>query len=73
MTKLRRLKMKTMRRYRDECEGEWKWLVTARTNMINVRRAATGCRMRRYDSVVRVDDGRSKEAESSSEKTPDVS
>lgn len=65
--------MKVIRRNRDECEGEWKCAVTARTNMINVRRAATGCRTRRYERVVRVDDGRSKVAESSAEKMAEVS
>jgi hypothetical protein len=71
--KVMMLIMKTMSKYRDECDGAWKWAVTARINMIKVSSAATGCRTRMADRVVRVDEGRSKVAESSGEKMVEVS
>ena len=40
--RVRMLRMKTPRRYRGECEGEWKCAVAARTSMMRVKRAAIG-------------------------------
>lgn len=65
--------MKTTSRYRDEWDGEWKCATMAKINMTRVRNAATGCITRMAERVVRVDDGRSKVAESSAEKMDDVS
>jgi hypothetical protein len=71
--KVSRLIMKTMSRYRDEWDGEWKCATMARMNMSKVRKAATGCRTRIAERVCRVDEGRSKVAESSAENMEDVS
>lgn len=59
-----KLMMKTRRRYLAECEAEWKWAATARTNMARVKKAATGWIIRMAERVVRAEEGRSKVAES---------
>jgi hypothetical protein len=40
--RVRILRMKIPRRYRGECEGEWKCAEAARTSMMSVKSAAIG-------------------------------
>jgi hypothetical protein len=54
------LSMKMPRRYRGECEGEWKCAAAARPNITSVKRAATGWMMRMAERLVLVPVGRSK-------------
>jgi hypothetical protein len=42
------------RRYRAECEGEWKWAAAARPRQTRFMKAAMGCTMRIEDRVCRV-------------------
>ena len=60
--KVRILRMKIPRRYRGECEGEWKCAEAARISMTSVKSAAIGCTMRIAERVVLVLVGRSKVA-----------
>lgn len=47
------MKMRSARRKRGECAGEWKWAATASPKQISVIRAATGCTIRIEDSAWR--------------------
>ena len=49
-----RSRMIKARRYRGECEGEWKCAETANMKQTRVRTAATGCTMRIEDKECRV-------------------
>lgn len=51
---VRMLRMNMPRRYRGECEGEWKCAAAARHSIISVRKAAIGCTMRIAESVALV-------------------
>jgi hypothetical protein len=57
------LRMKIPRRYRGECEGEWKWATAERMSIIRVNRAAIGWTIKIADRVVLVSVGRSKVAD----------
>lgn len=54
------LTMNRIRRYRAEWEGEWKWATIARTKLIRVIKAATGCTIKILERVERVALGMSK-------------
>jgi hypothetical protein len=54
------LKIKIPRRYRGECEGEWKCAAAASINITRVKRPAIGWTMRMADRVALVEVGRSK-------------
>lgn len=58
--KVKMLNMNTPKRYRGECEGEWKCAVMAKMSIISVNRAATGWMMRIADKVFLADEGTSK-------------
>jgi hypothetical protein len=64
---VRIIRMLNARRNLPECAGEWKWEVTARMNMSNVRPAATGWRIKIIVRVSRTVRGISKSLSSETE------
>jgi len=59
-TRVRILRMKIERRYRGECEVEWRWAAAESMVITRVKKAAMGCTMRMVESVALVAVGRSK-------------
>src|ERR1700709_1267488 len=54
------LRINIPKRYRGECEGEWKCADAASISMTSVKKAAMGCMIRIAERVVLVEVGRSK-------------